>query len=339
MTRSTRSRDAGLSWQEVAKGSFIYEMGDHGGLVVMAANGMKTSHFMYSWNEGLNWTRTRLAETAFEVENVITHPGGASQLFLAYGETEGKGVVVQLDFSALHPAQCKNIDAPWLADSDYEQWTPADSLREGACLLGSKSTFVRRKREAKCWNGPANSRREFKTYCQCNDNDDFECDYGFMPKINEPSVCVPDPDAETALVGVPPAQCVDVWFKTKGYRKVPGDHCEGITMKSPDRTPCPRNSNVAVVILLVLLILIVGGAGFLYTKRHDGITLFGKHIDFGPNYAFFPLNNNKLVDDDDDFGLGGDDDGEAMELGDHTILDYAKGSRGGQRGDDFDPRV
>ena len=40
------SRDAGLSWQEVAKGSFIYEMGDHGGLVVMAANGMKTSHFM-----------------------------------------------------------------------------------------------------------------------------------------------------------------------------------------------------------------------------------------------------------------------------------------------------
>ena len=30
------SRDGGLSWFEVAKGSHIYEVGDHGGLIVMA---------------------------------------------------------------------------------------------------------------------------------------------------------------------------------------------------------------------------------------------------------------------------------------------------------------
>eukprot|EP00954_Amorphochlora_amoebiformis_P002243 176601-Amorphochlora_amoeboformis.AAC.1 len=30
------SRDAGLTWKEVAKGSHIYEYGDHGGLIVMA---------------------------------------------------------------------------------------------------------------------------------------------------------------------------------------------------------------------------------------------------------------------------------------------------------------
>lgn len=30
------SRDGGLTWDEIAKGSHIYELGDHGGLIVMA---------------------------------------------------------------------------------------------------------------------------------------------------------------------------------------------------------------------------------------------------------------------------------------------------------------
>lgn len=32
------SRDAGLSWYEVKKGSHIYEFGDHGGLVLMVSD-------------------------------------------------------------------------------------------------------------------------------------------------------------------------------------------------------------------------------------------------------------------------------------------------------------
>lgn len=32
------SRDGGLTWKEVKKGSHIYELGDHGGLIVMAPN-------------------------------------------------------------------------------------------------------------------------------------------------------------------------------------------------------------------------------------------------------------------------------------------------------------
>jgi hypothetical protein len=30
------SRDGGLNWQEMHKGPYIYELGDHGGLIVMA---------------------------------------------------------------------------------------------------------------------------------------------------------------------------------------------------------------------------------------------------------------------------------------------------------------
>jgi len=32
------SRDAGLAWYEVRKGSHIYEMADHGGIIVMASD-------------------------------------------------------------------------------------------------------------------------------------------------------------------------------------------------------------------------------------------------------------------------------------------------------------
>jgi hypothetical protein len=32
------SRDGGLNWVEIHKGSHIYEISDHGGLIVMASN-------------------------------------------------------------------------------------------------------------------------------------------------------------------------------------------------------------------------------------------------------------------------------------------------------------
>ena len=49
------SRDGGLNWFEVAKGSHIYEIGDHGGIIVLANDQMATTTLYYSWNEGLHW--------------------------------------------------------------------------------------------------------------------------------------------------------------------------------------------------------------------------------------------------------------------------------------------
>jgi hypothetical protein len=46
------SRDGGLNWQEVKKGSYIYEVGDHGGLIVMAKNHEPTKEVIYTYNEG-----------------------------------------------------------------------------------------------------------------------------------------------------------------------------------------------------------------------------------------------------------------------------------------------
>jgi len=49
------SRDGGLNWFEIRKGSHIYEMGDHGAIIVMASDQRATDTILYSWDEGLSW--------------------------------------------------------------------------------------------------------------------------------------------------------------------------------------------------------------------------------------------------------------------------------------------
>jgi hypothetical protein len=46
------SRDGGLNWSEIRKGAYIYELGDHGGLIVMAKHLSPTQEILYSYNEG-----------------------------------------------------------------------------------------------------------------------------------------------------------------------------------------------------------------------------------------------------------------------------------------------
>lgn len=45
------SRDGGLNWVEAHKGAYIYEFGDHGGLIVMADDVKRTNQVVFSWNE------------------------------------------------------------------------------------------------------------------------------------------------------------------------------------------------------------------------------------------------------------------------------------------------
>ena len=47
------SRDGGREWMELMKGSFIYEIGDHGGILLMASDEQATNTLFYSWNEGI----------------------------------------------------------------------------------------------------------------------------------------------------------------------------------------------------------------------------------------------------------------------------------------------
>ena len=68
------SRDGGLTWYEVKTGSHIYELGDHGGLIVMADNMQLTQEILYSFNEGLTWHSLTISDTPMSITNIIIEP-------------------------------------------------------------------------------------------------------------------------------------------------------------------------------------------------------------------------------------------------------------------------
>lgn len=73
------SRDGGLNWAEIAKGAHIYELGDHGGLMVMAKNREPTKTVMYSFNEGKTWHELEISQTPIDITNIIIEPMSISQ--------------------------------------------------------------------------------------------------------------------------------------------------------------------------------------------------------------------------------------------------------------------
>lgn len=112
------SRDGGLNWRHIREGSHIYEIGDHGALVVIARKGIETKFIEFSWDEGETWEKLQIAERDIFVENIIIEPNSISQQFMVYGtygeEEEGKdgedsdvmkgdkAFLIYLDFSQLH---------------------------------------------------------------------------------------------------------------------------------------------------------------------------------------------------------------------------------------------
>ena len=213
------SRDGGLTWIEVKKGEFIYEMGDHGAIIVMADSQKATDTLYFSWNEGLTWEQMIL-DSPFEVENILIEPTATSQKFLMYGEREGKGVTVSVDFSAYHEPECMNPTKPGSSDSDYEVWSPNDG-RSGDCLMGRKVEYVRRKQDAECFNGQEFERPKFIENCECTE-EDYECDIGYIR--DDSSIC-----SRIENYQIEDPVCGDNQFMQipTGYRRVAGNTCIG----------------------------------------------------------------------------------------------------------------
>ncbi len=70
------------------KGSHIYEIGDHGGLIVMAKDTSATNRLLYSWDEGLSWEEFNISKKAFDITNIITEPSNMKQKFIVYGQVK-----------------------------------------------------------------------------------------------------------------------------------------------------------------------------------------------------------------------------------------------------------
>jgi hypothetical protein len=269
------SRDGGLNWFQIRKGSHIYEIGDHGALILIADNINPTNIILYSWDEGLTFEETKISDEKIYIKNIIIEPTSTSQHFIVYGETVSKkgfkkGVAIGLDFTGLHEPQCRNPDNPDTSDSDYEKWTPNDGKGK-ECLLGKKVTYIRRKREAQCYNGLTYERKINVENCQCSE-EDYECDLGFHRVApGEPCTSMDQSNSSSSLeFHNPPADCKGYYTISKGYRKIPGNTCVNGVKFDPILIPCPYTgilSSVGFIFLVLMFFILVVLVGIAFNKN------------------------------------------------------------------------
>lgn len=258
------SRDGGLSWIEVRKGPHIFEIGDHGGLIVVADDQKAVDEVYYSWNEGITFEAVKISDEKVFIREILIEPTSRSQQFLVYGETvtrkgKKKGIVIALDFASLNKPQCRNPDYVDRTDSDYEKWSPSDQ-KGHQCLLGKKTIYVRRKRDAECFNGEEFERKTVVENCDCTDFD-YECDEGFArANIKEPCTPINTNTHKLPLEGEihkPPENCKGYYTISKGYRKVPGNSCVNGVKFDPIIIPCPYTGLMNYLGILFFFIILV----------------------------------------------------------------------------------
>uniref|UniRef100_A0A7S2SMF3 VPS10 domain-containing protein n=1 Tax=Mucochytrium quahogii TaxID=96639 RepID=A0A7S2SMF3_9STRA len=262
------SHDGGMSWLEVRKGSNTYEIGDHGGLVVMADNLKMTNKLVYTWDQGHTWTEIEFTKQPMDVDNIIIEPTSTSTVFHVYGtrlnSAGGRvGVLNTVDFSGLHERECTGAATPMNPESDYEVWSPRETHRSGggfgaSCHLGHQTEYVRRKQKAVCYNAERFESQTVVENCKCTEHD-YECDFGYI-KVG--SKCQRDLAVANESLA-PPTTCPTSGYYTvsNGYRKVGGNTCEGGTDLGPTTFQCSRGVfgiSVGGWFVLIVLLALLG---------------------------------------------------------------------------------
>lgn len=309
-----------------------------------------TKKIYYSWNEGLTWENLVISDDKIEVTNIIIEPSNTAEHFILYGRTTGqkqRGVVISVDFASLHERNCSNPNNPGAADSDYELWSPNGGISE-ECLMGHNITYVRRKREAECFNTEGWDHWYDYNNCKCTE-EDWECDIGYERVKNGPCKSVTN---ETVSFD-PPEDCRgDYYYITNGYRKVAGNTCEGGVNHEGTKLPCPgKGFSKSNIIVLLALGSLIAGLCFLSSKNNaNKAKKFAQNLTnrakSTTSTSFSRLGFKKMndedepdtlqdVDDDFDSRLKFDDHDEpARHLEDKNLMDVVKGgkkmaSRGG----------
>ena len=239
------SHDGGLTWIEMAKELYVYDIADHGGLIVMSKldnNRTSNTSLLYSWNEGATWGTINVTAKESVIEDIFTEPRSISQNFILHlvqsrADEPPRSLVCRLNFEELHQKPCRGIKEPGEKDSDYEYWSPYDGREGEQCLLGKRITYIKKKRDSECYIGDQFNEFEAIEYCPCT-KEDYECDFGFYRSEENPQAPC------TASINIsysPPEECAagSNYTVSSGYRKITGDKCRGGITYNPIVLPCP----------------------------------------------------------------------------------------------------
>ncbi|XP_045625309.2 sortilin-related receptor isoform X2 [Procambarus clarkii] len=231
------STDAGINWYQVLYGNYMYTFGDHGGIIVAVqlyrVDG-ETNEIQYSTNEGETWLTYTFYSEKLRIYGLMTEPGENTTIFTLFGSKPDmhQWIIVKVDMKSVFESKC-TVD-------DYKTWSPSDGRSGRMCLLGRKQVYERRAPHKNCFNGINYDRPILVENCPC-DREDFECDFGFADNMTSHE-CIKDKEDRVDPYAVPNT-CKPGHFynRTKGYRRIPGDTCEGGReyQYEPSITACP----------------------------------------------------------------------------------------------------
>lgn len=277
------SDDGGYTWLKVLDGPHHYAILDSGGLLVAVEHNPNEpiNTIKFSTDEGQCWHEYNFTTEPIYFTGLASEPGARSMNVSLWGYQDTilaqYWVSFTIDFRELLTRDCE--------DSDYVQWLAhSDDISDpkDGCMLGYKEKFLRLRKDSVCWNGRDYEINKQHSPCQCT-LDDFLCDFGYYRQENS-SLCVEEPD----MVGKVLEFCLygrEEQLLTNGYRKIPGDKCEGGMIperKEVDlRHHCVSDlldpsSNMqvsskampAVITFIVIIMLLSVVAGVLFIKKY-----------------------------------------------------------------------
>ncbi|XP_028652932.2 sortilin-like isoform X4 [Erpetoichthys calabaricus] len=277
------SDDGGYSWTKALNGPHHYAILDSGGLIVAVEHNANQpiKHIKFSTDEGQCWYNYTFTEDPIYFTGLASEPGARSMNVSIWGYRDSMlsqfWVSITIDFKELLTRDCDMNDyVQWLAHSS-DLSNPNDG-----CILGYKEKYLRLRKSSVCWNGRDYIVNKQPTTCPCS-LDDFLCDFGYYRTENS-SICLEQPD----LKGHDLEFCLhgkEEMLKTNGYRKIPGDQCQGgkvperkeidlrkkcvSTLLYPSEKVSQSTASSALVIAAVITILLLTViAGVIFVKKY-----------------------------------------------------------------------
>ncbi|XP_068171159.1 sortilin-like isoform X2 [Antennarius striatus] len=272
------SDDGGYSWIFALKGPHHYAILDSGGLLVAVEHSNSpVNQISFSTDEGQCWHTYNFTNDPIHFSGMDSEPGSRSMNVSLWGYRNdfSKWVVITIDFRKLLTRDC--------TEGDYVQWLAHSADSSGShdgCVLGYKETFLRLRKDSVCWNGRDYSLTKKLSPCLCTLND-YHCDFGYYRPENS-SECV----EQEEMKGHPLEFCLNgttEQLQTSGYRKIPGNQCEGGFQPDREETAlkrmCTSNAlypnsltkssshSTAVIVMVVIAILLMSAVASVWLVK------------------------------------------------------------------------
>ncbi|OWB79459.1 hypothetical protein B5S32_g3681 [[Candida] boidinii] len=287
------TRDGGVTWREIVKGNHIWEYGDQGSILVLVKENEPTRTILVSIDGGESWFAYEFSKKEVAISDIVTVPSDTARRFLLISkDNKGTDYTFTIDFQNTFKRQC-DISNP--NSKDFEYWSPKHPLSSTDCLLGHKTSYLRRRLGVKdCFIGAAPLSKSYKTSlnCECT-RQDFECDYNFAPASDGTCKLIeglsPNDNSKVCSKN---SNIFEFWEPT-GYRKIPLSTCEsGLVLDKWSSHACPgreREYNKAhgsgfggltlFFVICIPLGVFIFATFFVYEKgikRNGGFARFGE---------------------------------------------------------------